>query len=89
MPAVSVPTPAAAATPPDAVLLERFSRGDRTALDELFRRYRSVAYRVAYRLLGREAAWCQVVINNAQGACTVRAIALEVQDGPRGSLTQA
>ena len=29
--------------------------GDREALDELFRRYRSVAYRVAYRLLGHEA----------------------------------
>src|SRR5436190_5492751 len=30
-------------------------RGDREALDELFRRYRSVAYRLAYRLLGHEA----------------------------------
>jgi RNA polymerase sigma-70 factor (ECF subfamily) len=39
----------------DAALLARFAAGDRPALDELFRRYRSVAYRVAYRLLGREA----------------------------------
>ena len=36
-------------------LLARFIAGDRSALDELFRRYRSVAFRVAYRLLGREA----------------------------------
>lgn len=49
---VSAATPPAA--PTDAVLLDRFSAGDRAALDELFRRYRTVAYRVAYRLLGRE-----------------------------------
>jgi RNA polymerase sigma-70 factor (ECF subfamily) len=41
--------------PTDDALLARFAAGDRTALDELFRRYRGVAYRVAYRLLGREA----------------------------------
>jgi RNA polymerase sigma-70 factor (ECF subfamily) len=53
MPAVSVlPQPAA---PADAALLDRFARGDPSALDDLFRRYRAVAYRVAYRLLGREA----------------------------------
>ncbi|MFO0825495.1 MAG: RNA polymerase sigma factor [Gemmataceae bacterium] len=46
-PVVSVPT--------DAVLLERIAAGDRTALDSLFNRYRSIAYRVAYRLLGQEA----------------------------------
>jgi RNA polymerase sigma-70 factor (ECF subfamily) len=39
----------------DEQLLKRFARGEREALDELFRRYRSAAYRVAYRLLGREA----------------------------------
>jgi RNA polymerase sigma-70 factor (ECF subfamily) len=50
---VSAP-PATAAPPSDAALLERFAAGDRAALDELFRRYRSVAFRVAYRLLGRE-----------------------------------
>jgi RNA polymerase sigma-70 factor (ECF subfamily) len=55
MPAVSVlPTPVLA-QPTDAALLQRFAAGDRTALDDLFRRYRGVAYRVAYRLLGREA----------------------------------
>ena len=39
----------------DDCLLRRFTRGDRDALDELFRRYRTPAYRVAYRLLGNEA----------------------------------
>jgi RNA polymerase sigma-70 factor (ECF subfamily) len=53
MPAVSAPP--APAAPPDAALLDRFARGEKTALDELFRRYRGVAYRVAYRLLGNEA----------------------------------
>jgi RNA polymerase sigma-70 factor (ECF subfamily) len=51
MPVVSAPP----AAPPDPVLLDRFARGDKTALDDLFRRYRAVAYRVAHRLLGREA----------------------------------
>jgi RNA polymerase sigma-70 factor, ECF subfamily len=46
-----VPTP----PPTDAELIDRFARGDRGGLDELFRRYRVVAYRVAYRLLGNEA----------------------------------
>ncbi|MBM3984038.1 MAG: RNA polymerase sigma factor [Planctomycetes bacterium] len=50
-----VAPPVLPAAPPDAALLARFAGGDRAALDELFRRYRSVAYRVAYRLLGREA----------------------------------
>jgi RNA polymerase sigma-70 factor (ECF subfamily) len=39
----------------DEHLLHRATRGDRDALNELFRRYRQVAYRVAYRLLGNEA----------------------------------
>src|SRR5438067_5453121 len=52
MPIAALPTLTAA--PPDDALLARFTAGDRTALDELFRRYRAVAYRVAYRLLGRE-----------------------------------
>lgn len=48
--------PACSATPavPDAALVERSAAGDPDALDELFRRYRTVAYRVAFRLLGRE-----------------------------------
>lgn len=55
MPVVSVlPVPVAPFLP-DTTLLERFAAGDRAALDDLFRRYRLVAYRVAYRLLGREA----------------------------------
>ena len=39
----------------DEQLLARAARGDSRALDELFRRYRTVAYRVAHRLLGNEA----------------------------------
>src|SRR5438270_13277932 len=41
--------------PGDEELLADAMRGDRSAQDELFRRYRLVAYRVAYRLLGNEA----------------------------------
>jgi RNA polymerase sigma-70 factor (ECF subfamily) len=41
--------------PSDAQLLARWARGDREALEELFQRYRSVAYRVAHRLLGNDA----------------------------------
>jgi RNA polymerase sigma-70 factor (ECF subfamily) len=41
--------------PDDDELLASAMRGDRHAQDELFRRYRLVAYRVAYRLLGNEA----------------------------------
>jgi RNA polymerase sigma-70 factor (ECF subfamily) len=39
----------------DEALLKKAVGGDRESLDELFRRYRSVAYRVAHRLLGNEA----------------------------------
>lgn len=39
----------------DEALLEQVSAGDRSALEELFRRYRMPAYRVAHRLLGNEA----------------------------------
>ncbi len=53
MPLAVLPLPPV--LPTDDALLTRFAGGDRAALDELFRRYRSVAYRVAYRLLGREA----------------------------------
>jgi RNA polymerase sigma-70 factor (ECF subfamily) len=41
--------------PSDDDLLDRFASGQRSALDDLFRRYRMPAYRVAYRLLGNEA----------------------------------
>jgi len=40
---------------PDSDLIARYSQGDRTAIDALFTRYRLLAYRVAYRLLGHEA----------------------------------
>src|SRR5216683_5319641 len=52
MAAVTAPCPPA---PSDEQLLRCFAAGQRAALDELFRRYRVVAYRVAYRLLGHEA----------------------------------
>ncbi len=39
----------------DEQLLACYASGHREALDELFRRYRQPAYRVAYRLLGHEA----------------------------------
>src|SRR6184192_4440542 len=52
MSAATAPCPPA---PSDVQLLDRFAAGDRGALDELFRRYRQPAYRVAYRLLGNEA----------------------------------
>src|SRR5262249_5889699 len=48
----TVPCPPA---PSDERLLARFAAGGRCALGELFARYRNVAYRVAYRLLGDEA----------------------------------
>src|SRR5579884_1049351 len=41
--------------PGDEQLLARFAAGDQEAFEELFRRYRTPAYRVAYRLLGHEA----------------------------------
>lgn len=41
--------------PSDDELLDRFAAGQAGALDELFRRYRQPAYRVAFRLLGNEA----------------------------------
>lgn len=41
--------------PSDDALLQRAFAGERDALEELFGRYRSVAYRVAHRLLGNEA----------------------------------
>src|SRR5579872_2845788 len=41
--------------PSDELLLNRFAAGDRTALEELFQRYRQAAYRVAFRLLSNEA----------------------------------
>lgn len=39
----------------DDALLKQAVAGDRDSMDELFQRYRLVAYRVAHRLLGNEA----------------------------------
>ena len=47
--------PSAPPPPSDEELLACFEAGQREALEELFRRYRLLAYRVAYRLLGNEA----------------------------------
>src|SRR5438876_7082779 len=52
---VVVTAPSPSAPPSDEHLLARHTAGDRLALEELFRRYRQPAYRVAYRLLGHEA----------------------------------
>jgi RNA polymerase sigma-70 factor (ECF subfamily) len=52
MAACTAPCPLA---PSDEELLGRHAAGERQALEELFRRYRQPAYRVAYRLLGNEA----------------------------------
>src|SRR5215813_4487074 len=52
MSAATAPCPSC---PSDEQLLGRVAVGDREALEELFRRYRLAAYRVAYRLLGNEA----------------------------------
>lgn len=41
--------------PSDEALLSKANAGERGALEELFARYRAVAYRVAHRLLGNEA----------------------------------
>jgi RNA polymerase sigma-70 factor, ECF subfamily len=50
VPASPLITPAS-----DEQLISRYLRGDRSALEDLFIRYREVGYRVAYRLLGNEA----------------------------------
>ncbi len=52
MTAATAPCPSC---PSDEQLLGRIAAGDREALEELFRRYRVAAYRVANRLLGNEA----------------------------------
>jgi RNA polymerase sigma-70 factor (ECF subfamily) len=51
MSAATAPCPSCSS---DEQLLARVAAGDREALEELFRRYRGAAYRVAYRLLGNE-----------------------------------
>lgn len=53
MAAVTAPLPPVPLS--DEALVDRCLSGDRPALEELFRRYRQPAYRVAHRLLGNEA----------------------------------
>src|SRR5438132_14204602 len=53
--AMAVVTAPALPAPSDEQLLARLASGERDALEELFQRYRGLAYRVAYRLLGHEA----------------------------------
>jgi RNA polymerase sigma-70 factor (ECF subfamily) len=52
MATLTAPCPPSAS---DEQLLACYAAGNRQALDELFRRYRQPAYRVAYRLLSHEA----------------------------------
>src|SRR5262245_23825702 len=54
-PHMSAATAACPPLPSDDELLGRYAAGQSTALDELFRRYRQPAFRVAFRLLGNEA----------------------------------
>jgi RNA polymerase sigma-70 factor (ECF subfamily) len=72
----------------DAAVIVRLARGDRAGLDELFRRYRVVAFRVAYRLLGNEAdaldavqdGFVKVVrhVGRFRGRCTLKTWVLRV-----------
>ena len=52
---IAMTIPGCVSVPTDAELLDEYVRGDGAALGELFRRYRWLAYRVAFRHLGQEA----------------------------------
>lgn len=52
---MAVASAACLLAPSDECLLARLADGERDALEELFSRYRLLAYRVAHRLLGNEA----------------------------------
>jgi RNA polymerase sigma-70 factor, ECF subfamily len=52
---IAMTIPGCVSVPTDAELLDDYARGDGAALGELFRRYRWLAYRVAFRHLGQEA----------------------------------
>jgi RNA polymerase sigma-70 factor (ECF subfamily) len=56
--------------PSDDLLLAQLATGDREALNELFRRYRLLAYRVAHRLLGNDADALDAVQNGFVKALT-------------------
>lgn len=49
-----MPEVATGVSTPDETLVDLARRGDRSACEELFNRYRNVAYLVAYRQLGHE-----------------------------------
>ncbi len=53
--AVVLTPPCSTVSPSDEGLLAAYRRGSEQALETLFQRYRLLAYRVAYRLLGNEA----------------------------------
>src|SRR5438309_4977053 len=67
MSVVSVLCPLA---PSDECLLARFADGERAVLEELFGRYRVIAYRVVHRLLGNEADALDAVLDGFIKALT-------------------
>jgi RNA polymerase sigma-70 factor (ECF subfamily) len=67
MAVLSAPSPAVQS---DEQLLARFAAGETEALEELFRRYRLMAYRVAFRLLANEADALDAVQNGFIKALT-------------------
>ncbi|WP_435011529.1 RNA polymerase sigma factor [Tundrisphaera lichenicola] len=78
MPEASIDAPAS-----DEILVDQARRGDRSALEELFRRHWSVAHRVAYRLLGHDQD-----AQDATQECMIKALShLEDFDGRSGFRT--
>jgi RNA polymerase sigma-70 factor (ECF subfamily) len=67
----------------DEILVDRARRGDRSAIEELFRRHWGVAHRVAFRLLGHEQD-----AQDATQECMIKALAhLDDFDGRSGFRT--
>lgn len=67
----------------DDILVDRARKGDRSAVEELFRRHWGVAHRVAYRLLGHEQD-----AQDATQECMIKALAhLDDFDGRSGFRT--
>jgi RNA polymerase sigma-70 factor (ECF subfamily) len=77
------PSPAGVAAPDDEALVRLARQGDRPASDELFRRHRGIAYRVAYRLLGHE----QDALDAVQDGLLKAFAGLEDFDGRSGFRT--
>jgi RNA polymerase sigma-70 factor, ECF subfamily len=78
-----VQSPAGVAAPDDEALVCQARQGDRAASEELFRRHRGVAYRVAYRYLGNE----QDALDAAQDGFLKAFSGLEDFDGRSGFRT--